>query len=210
MAEAAGLALSGIALVGLFSTCLEISEYLEQFLDWSEDFQLALTKISLMKKRLSHWGTAMSIAGSGEEAEILRERWPAESEVIMDSLLSIRNILDKTTCVCWRHSCSSAGQDHANTLRSRLNNEGCNGLSTSVSYPAFLPSHPTGRPVRAHKHGTLTTVHSKIVWVFRDRKRLQELITDFDFLLDNLEKISERLQKERTTTTLPWAENSLG
>lgn len=58
MAEAAGLVLGGVALVGLISTCVEISEYLESAKNRAGDLKLALTKVNLIKQRLDDWGSA--------------------------------------------------------------------------------------------------------------------------------------------------------
>jgi hypothetical protein len=51
---------------------------------------------------------------------------------------------------------------------------------------------------KLYRHESLKTVRLKAVWAIQDKKKFQALIADFDFLLDNLEKIGERLQKEKT------------
>jgi len=183
MAEPIGLAMSGIALAGLFKTCVEIIEYFEQGKNWAKDIRLALTKMSLMKRRLSQWGAAMSIETPGAEAQALRNRWPVESRVIMETLMGIRDILGTTTYMCRRYHCSNE-QDPAHWLKWRIDDDSCSDRKT-VTY-----SSPTSRS------STLRTVRLKAAWAVQDRKKFQALIADFDFLLSNLEKIGEKLQKE--------------
>ncbi|KAJ3527569.1 hypothetical protein NM208_g10633 [Fusarium decemcellulare] len=52
MAEAAGLALSGIAFTSLVTSCVDILEYFNNGRYWIHDLGLALTKVSLLKVRL--------------------------------------------------------------------------------------------------------------------------------------------------------------
>lgn len=43
----------------------------------------------------------------------------------------------------------------------------------------------------------LSSLQLKVLWVFQDRKRFDNVIGQLDFLLSNLEKISETLQSRR-------------
>ena len=191
MAEPLGLAMSGVALAGLFSTCIEFIEYFEQGKNFAKDFQLALTKVSLMKRRLSQWGATMSIKSPGAEAKKFQDRWPAESGVIMESLMGIRDILASTTHMCRRYRCSSKEQqDPAKWLEWRIDGGACCGRTTLGAASPFS--------TKAYRHDSLKTVRLKALWAIQDKKKFQALIADFDFLLGNLEKIGERLQKEKT------------
>lgn len=106
MAEAVGLALGGIALVSLVSTCVEILEYVESARDLARDFRLALTKVSLIKQRLTDWGTAMSIdEATGPEDGITRPSWSNDCGVLIrDTLWGIKDLLEKTSRMSRRHS----------------------------------------------------------------------------------------------------------
>ncbi|CAG8957420.1 hypothetical protein HYFRA_00011401 [Hymenoscyphus fraxineus] len=186
MAEVAGLALSGLALASLFKTCIEIFEYLEQGKNWAKEMQLSITKVSLMRSRLSQWGTSLSIDTPITQEE-LRNRWPAEIGVISQSLIDIRRILASTTHICRRHA----------YIYDDTNASFCT-WSIDELYTASLPSPIISArekiPQNRHR-GPLRTARSQIIWVLQDRKRFQELISDFDFLLTNLEKVGERLRK---------------
>jgi hypothetical protein len=189
MAEPIGLAMSGIALAGLFSTCIEFVEYFEQGKNWAKDFQLALTKVSLMKRRLSQWGTAMSVSSPGAEAQSLRARWPSESGVIMESLMGIRDILASTTYMCRRYRFSKGEMDPAHWPQWKIDGD-------AKEVP--LEGNASVRSTQSNRQNTFRTARLKAIWAVQDRKKFQTLIGDLDFLLSNLETIGERLLKEST------------
>ncbi len=185
MAEAAGLTLGGIALASLFSTCIEMLEYFEKGKNLTRDLGVALTKVNLMKRRLSQWGSAMAVNPPGAEAQVLRDRWPIESGVIIESLSGIQDILNTTTKVCRKYQwCNKDKLQWADDHRPEA----------SLLEPAGTIRCSSRPPQR---RSVLHTVHRKLAWVIQDRKRVESLIADFDFLLSNLEKIGERLINER-------------
>lgn len=55
---------------------------------------------------------------------------------------------------------------------------------------AFRTSHPRLPQL-------LSSFQLKVLWVFQDRKRFDNVIDQLDFLLSNLEKITETLQSRR-------------
>jgi Prion-inhibition and propagation len=207
MAEAAGLAFGGVALASLLSTCVEFLEYLENGKNWTKDFQLALTKVSLLKTRLSQWGTSIAMSIGSFEAQVLQERWPEESGAITTTLLGIKEIIGSTTQMCRRYDSDKDSLEH----RWRIDNDTQDGQSCQ-SHSSFYPSFPedqfptssgsshssdlsTDRPRRRE---IIRTFRLKVIWALQDKKRFDSLINDFDFLLRNLERIGERLLEDNT------------
>lgn len=194
MAEAAGLALGGIALASLFTTCIDVLEYFDQARNWSKDLQLGLTKVSLMKERLRQWGQAMSINSPGHESQILRHRWPQESEVIIDSLLGIREILGSTAQMCTRHKPLGEKAQWPSRDNSHIVHI-IDGSAPTDPCPSKDPSISNKScPHRSQRQRCIGAWHLKIIWIVQDRKKLSSSIADLDFLLNNLEKIGKRLQ----------------
>lgn len=199
MAEVAGLAISGIALVSLFSTSLEILDYFEQGKNWSKDVHISLTKVTLMKHRLREWGSAMAIDSLDTDACKLHDRWPTESGVIYQSMLGIRDILGRATEMCRRHaryaddvpSMSGAGCE-GEELRRDIK---CHGSTQPTLKATFLKSNSSSRSNSFSRRRVLASLHLKLVWVFSDKGKLECLIADFDFLLSNLEKVSQHLRR---------------
>lgn len=61
MAEAAGLALGGIALASLFSTCIECFGYFKSFQNADDEIKMELIKLDLEKARLLIWEDQVGI-----------------------------------------------------------------------------------------------------------------------------------------------------
>ena len=104
MAEVAGLALSGVALVSLFSSCIEFLDYLDQSKNCARDVQVTLTKLGLLKQRLHAWGESISIQ-SLEDDIGSQYRAAEEHSLIAQSLVGIRNILTATSTLYDKYGC---------------------------------------------------------------------------------------------------------
>lgn len=103
MAEAAGLALGGIALVGLVSTCVEIAEYLESAKNRESEFTMALTKVNLIKQRLRDWGAALPV-DMPPDPQSNHAIAPSDCGVLIkETLFRIKILLDETNRMSRRH-----------------------------------------------------------------------------------------------------------
>lgn len=109
MAEAAGLVLGGVALVGLISTCVEIAEYLESAKNRAGDLKLALTKVNLIKQRLDDWGSARGAQPAGmppPDPQSNHTIDPSACGVLLlieETLNRIKLLLDKTNRMSRRY-----------------------------------------------------------------------------------------------------------
>ena len=108
MAEVVGLALGGISIASVFSSCVEILECFEHGRNWLYDFSLALTKVNLMKVRLSQLGEHIQTETCVAETGVLQSGWPPASGTgsVSAGLLGISKILGRTTALCSRYSAS--------------------------------------------------------------------------------------------------------
>ncbi|KAI1080867.1 prion-inhibition and propagation-domain-containing protein [Whalleya microplaca] len=205
MAEAAGLALGGIALVSLFKTCAETFECIEDARNITSDVKLATTKIYLLKLRLYQWGQTLAVDRPGEEAEMLRRRWPDSSNAIMDGLAQIRELLETALILGGRYRCS----------------ENMTWCGSTTMGPALLfyhalplersdPDAPVAKPPFIKKQlsniGTrrrsFISFSMRFKWAIHDKKRFHCLITDLDFLITSLEELGEGIS-EKETQSLP-------
>jgi hypothetical protein len=226
MAEAAGLALSGIALAGIFSTCLECFEYLESGRTYYRDVHLTLTKLGLMRKRLHALQDSLlsrPLAPDVAEPHSRPGGAGEESQLIAESLLGIRRILDATSSLCFKYSshhhvdqsidlggaqedgvlCSTSGVTPSFSPMLLLSEESLSG------FPLRRLPPPKSRPQNSYKEGPslnwpLQSLRLKWAWALIDRKKFNSLISDLDFLLANLEKF------EDTGDIAPVAEKPLG
>lgn len=184
MAEAAGLALGGIALASLFSACVEVLEVFENGRDWLYDFSLAQTKVNLMKLRLSQLGDNMQTGISlEEEACFPQNSWRQESGTVCNGLLGITEILGKTAELCRRYSYAIDAEPI--TQRSNCSMRVSNHATISF---ARSPSRPR----------ILSTISKKVCWAVHDKKKFEVLISDFEFILSNLERIIDGLENYKS------------
>jgi hypothetical protein len=181
MAEVAGLALGGISIASVFSSCVEILEYFEHGRDWVYDFSLALTKVNLMKVRLSQLGDHMQIETNLEETGVLQNSWPQGNGTVSDGLLGITKILGRTTELCGRYS-------HKTGVEPIKESGDCSirALNSPTATLTRLPPRPR----------ILSTLGKRVYWAVHDKKKFEGLISDFECILSNLERIVDGLENQ--------------
>jgi len=191
MAEAAGLALGGISIASMFSSCVEILEYFEHGRNWFCDFSLALTKVNLMKIRLSQLGEHIQMETCVQEMGVLQSGQPPANGTgsVSAGLLGINEILGRTTVLCSRYS---ASLDVGPAGPTKVTKQAGDGSIRALSHPALsftrLPSRPR----------SLSTLGKKVCWAIHDKKKFEGLISDFECILSNLERIADGLENGKS------------
>lgn len=82
MAEASGLVIGAIAMASLFSTCVDLFDRFELGRDHADDYDIACTKMCLLKARFSDWGFSLNLGVPGREHPALRRYWIDEQDVV--------------------------------------------------------------------------------------------------------------------------------
>ena len=193
MAETVGLVFGGVALVSMLSTFTEIHQYFHDARFYGDDVQLVFTKVNVMKQRLNQWTRSISKETLDEEtAKALDAGWP-EQRAIQQCLEAMQRILTNTANICYRY-------------RSKEQREATRPLSPPISnYPSHLYLTLNHRASSNDLTETQTNglgnndgspKLKKLLWVFSDKKKIEKLVTDFDFLLNHLEKVTENLRRE--------------
>jgi hypothetical protein len=98
MAEAAGLVLGTVALVSLFSSCVELIEYFELSKSYEYDYELACLKLSMLKSRLDACSQAPGRRNNIREDEEPQKQWLRDKTVIYRSLRGIADIWETLNC----------------------------------------------------------------------------------------------------------------
>ncbi|CAM1508224.1 Fc.00g050720.m01.CDS01 [Cosmosporella sp. VM-42] len=175
MAEAAGLAVGGIALAGLLSTCVEMFEYFESARGYIHASNLGKTKISLLGMRLCRLADIPALHSHGEE-EALKSSWPHDHRTIADSLCSIKTLLNSAHRLIAKYVPSSGKPHHMEPPRGK-------GQTSPGSADKGCHSPPRASRI-------LTSVRHGTHWAIQDKKKLDSFIIDLEFLVTNLENLS--------------------
>ncbi|KAF2232564.1 hypothetical protein EV356DRAFT_517322 [Viridothelium virens] len=171
MADVAGLVIGAIALASLFSTCIELFDYFELGRSYACDYQLACTKLGLLRARLSQWGDALNVAAPGGEHPVLRDCWPIEGEIVGRSLLGIQSILDNTTLLVEKYNVERKGRSMIKSLTVQAR-----------------------QIIRAGTDSNSRLIRRRTLWAIHDKVKFDALIQDLSFLIENLEKVVNRLR----------------
>ncbi|KAM0326738.1 hypothetical protein ACHAQA_006611 [Verticillium albo-atrum] len=219
MAETAGLVLSGIAITTLFTSCVEVLEYFENGRNWICDLGLAQAKVNLMKIRLSQLEDSLLEIADGYATDESKagyfgpEVWDWRSgscdssgddwevSVISRGLSGIGEVLQRTSKLCRRYSYPDSSireaAKHGHTWHTHSNPQD----TAPVPQPTCRLNHinrrqseGTSRQVQARQNRARPSgwqlLSKKMSWAVQDKKRFDTLISDFDFLLSNLEKVA--------------------
>ncbi|KAK2615884.1 hypothetical protein N8I77_002607 [Diaporthe amygdali] len=181
MAEAAGLAIGAVALVSLFQTAIELLEYFEAGRGLASDSELAATKLSLLEARLRQWGDDLQVEYPGQEDGGLRTRWADEGGLVTRSLEGISEILG-----------------NASQLSEKYGLHKKRRLVWHSNIPLLYPIlHRADIPISSPRKSSRISpsIRRQAVWAIKDKKRFESLISDLDFFITNLEKVSGRLLK---------------
>lgn len=189
MAEAAGLAIGGIALISLFQSCLDFLDYIESVKDCEYSVNVSITKLSILGKRLDRWGDVLAVNQPVHEDDILRKRWLIDSQPIMQGLSHIRSILKAAKVLSERYRLGPSD------TTPRLPRLATRGLGTTLTECGGVTAKSAKR--RLHlwrwKYDTSPpqgpSLGGKLKWALKDKKRFHSLLLDLDFFITNLEDL---------------------
>jgi hypothetical protein len=186
MAEVAGLVLGTVALASLYRTCVELFESFELGRNYTYDYQLACTKVSLLRARLRSWGNLLNIEKPGDESPALRDLWAEEQDVIGGSLCGIRDIFENTSLLIERYKLTPQ-RSWAERYKP--------SLKTKSTERLHLQAPGTGHAASR----AWNTLRKRTTWAIHDKTKFDGFLADLGFLVDNLEKVVERLAMPRLT-----------
>ena len=178
MAEVSGLVIGTVALVSLYSTCVQAFDTFQAGKNFLHDYQSACDRFLLLRARLSHWGLVLNVKDPGSEHPALRDHWGEEVDIVGGSLSGIDNALCGISALASKYQSYSlgAGSGEDPAVRQTF----CTPQAASVPRKRVLPT-------------SLAILRRRASWAVRDKTRLDKLIGDLTFLIDNLEKLYDRL-----------------
>ena len=179
MAEATGLVIGAVALASLFTTCIELFEYFELGKNYAYDHQLAITKLTLLKARLAGWGLSLNVKTPGHEDAGLRKSWPNEGDVVGRSLFGIKNIFEDASLLVDKYKLTPR---RTRTFK-----------SVPLKGSDTLLPFTTDPRVRTATSSNWLHFRKRTKWAIHDKQKFDRFIDDLTFLIENLEKVNDRI-----------------
>lgn len=221
MAEAAGLALGAVAFASLFSTCIECLDYLSQARTCSRDVRVAVTKLDLLQQRIKVWSKVISLRDSCEDNALLLDK-TLEGGLMTEALNIMTGIIDTLRALCMKYHenrdrllslspfCDAACSRpcaHGHPLNPVLASARSSHTSISLSSPCCdstdsgssrvdlkpLTLKDKSGPHPSASISSLSKLRLKVSWALSDRQKFNGLISDLDFLVSNLERLSDTI-----------------
>ena len=109
MAEVSGLLIGTVALVSLYSTCVQAFDTFQAGKNFLHDYQSACDRFLLLWARFSHWGLVLNVKDPGSEHPALRDHWGEEVDVVGGSLSGIDNTLCEISALGSKYQSYSLG-----------------------------------------------------------------------------------------------------
>ena len=179
MAEVVGLAFGAIGVLSLYTTCVQLFDTFQSSRSYPHDFSLSQIKVNLLRARLSRWGTSLNLETPGHEHSALIQHWPAEKEVIFDSLCGIRNIFHEIHLLLERYKAPGTS-----SWRSRF----------AIALIDKFRSHSAELPLHFNPKPQPSLLRRRTLWAVYHKEKFDRLIHDLSFIVGHLEKVVERLE----------------
>jgi hypothetical protein len=180
MAEASGLVLGAIALASLFQTCVELFNCFELGRNQAYDYQLACTKLCLLRARLSACGVTLKLGNPGHEHPSLRQHWTEEQDVVARSLFGIKEIFENASLLAEKYKLTPR---RSRAFRSILSHRS-KVLETDAGGPESVEVVTTSS----------ASLRKRSVWAIHGKQKFDDFIQNLSFLIENLEKVKSRIE----------------
>lgn len=179
MAEAAGLAIGGIGLAGLFTSCVDCLDYITLARNHGRDLEISLTQMSLLNQRLTIWGEIVKVQNEGYELPALREKWPQIGSTVGQALVSIKDAFTDISALEKRYGLKASPESSSTAV--------------AIHESRALNQIMDAFHIIQRRRQKEMSVIKKTWWAVYDKKNFDALILVISFNIDNLEKISESL-----------------
>ncbi|KAJ4304523.1 hypothetical protein N0V90_000049 [Kalmusia sp. IMI 367209] len=190
MAEAAGLAVSLVALASLFNNTVECFEFIQVGRAFAKNYQTSQLKLDNARLRLSRWGKSLGLGDNVQNTTTLVGHFESQSTIDhAESLLG--QILELF----------AEAEGASNKYRSRTRPEDsshavCNP-QTDLD-PAMAELHRKLRQLAIERQNR-TSLRQKAKWALYQEKQFRRLIEDITDLVDSLVELfpaSQQSQRE--------------
>jgi hypothetical protein len=180
MADASGLVIGAIAMASLFSTCIDLFDRFELGRNYAYDYDIACTKLYLLKARLEGWGISLNLRAPGREHPALRRHWREEQDVVGRSLFGIKEIFENASLLAEKYKLTP---ERPRTFRNVV-------LHPSKGLDSKSPEPNSAR----NTDSRWSHLRKRTVWAIHDKQKFDDFIENLSFLIENLEKVTKRIE----------------
>jgi hypothetical protein len=134
----------------------------------------------LLKARLEGWGISLNLEAPGREHPALRRDWTKEQDVVGRSLLGIKEIFENASLLAEKYKLTP---ECPRTFRNVVLHPS-KGLDSQSPEPNSTRSTDT----------RWSHLRKRTVWAIHDKQKFDDFIENLSFLIENLEKVIERIE----------------
>jgi hypothetical protein len=174
MAEAFGIVSSVVSIASIFSTCLECFDYIQIGRRFGKDFQTKLLTLSLLKSRLSRWGTAVHIYDDPQLGH--PKATQDDINLAKNVLYQMLVLLADSEKVSNKFRLTAKAGENLSVFTSA-------NLDTKIS---VLDNKMCQQAAQRQKGSSLAKLTS---WALYKKEYYSSLVEDISQLLDNLEQV---------------------
>ncbi|KAI1391895.1 prion-inhibition and propagation-domain-containing protein [Hypoxylon trugodes] len=178
MAEAVGLGLSAIALIGVFKDCIDLFSFITASQNLESDYKILNTKLDVEKTLLLQWADRVKLADSTWDSRLDNL---AIRKDVEDVLLNIYELLSASDKVRKRYGLVES-------------NAGDHQVSPTISSPRatdfiFRFKRLTLQSNREGARRVSKSKRNKILWVIRDKGKFEKLLNDVSYFVSRLNEL---------------------
>ncbi|KAF2727509.1 hypothetical protein EJ04DRAFT_517213 [Polyplosphaeria fusca] len=204
MGEAAGLAISAVALAGLFNNTVDCFEYVQLGRGFGKSFQTSQLKLDNGRLRLSRWGHSLGLGSSMQDEQSLEQRLGSGEDVKQAGNLlgQIQDLFADAEGLAEKYKRRTRPDDSSLAL--------CNPQADLD--PLYANLHDKMRQLSIDRQNR-TAVRQKVKWALYEEKSFRRLIEDVIGRVNDLVELfpaSQAMQKQLCETEVSVIGNGAG
>jgi hypothetical protein len=174
MAEVFGVIAGALSVAGLFKNCLGCFEYIRLTRAFGDDYERYKLRLEVAKLRLERWGTAIGVHEDPRFRSLRPARTDKEVRLVRSLLRELKHVFEDI-----QHSSKS--------YQTKGFENSDSGQELDTQHRIREPRNELGRP--AHLRQWQTGFFKKAVWAVYDKKRFEDMMTEVNRLIEDIERI---------------------
>ena len=184
MAEAVGVALGALGVVGIFSTCIDVFKLVQVGCTWDRSLEILATNLENQKARFVIWGRAVGLDNADEEGGYdKRLDEPLRLERVTHTMRLVASLFLESQQFAERYGMRKE-LDAGNARRCKQDTTVWKDMFLRVQQSLRQSGKTPATPPEAAQG-------SSIRWAVVDRDRFMELVNDLRDLVGDLESLTQ-------------------